>query len=121
MSIPLMFHLVFKKKQLYSLLSDVSLCKVRHNQSTKQKIQTEISHQVQKKLYYSFKYSFTLCNKNFRVRGTLTKTVYAKLNFFTKIGLAITTNSDMKHRILHVVRDADDISRCKNRQTTLMF
>ena len=55
--------------------------------------------------------------------GTLTKTVYAKLNFFTKISLAITstTISDMKHRILHVMQDADNFSRRKRRQTMLMF
>ena len=29
------------------------------------------STKVQKNLYYSFKYSFTLCNKSFRVMGTL--------------------------------------------------
>ena len=41
-----------------------------------EKIQTEISHQknvaAEKNLYHSFKYSFSLCNKNFRVIGTLT-------------------------------------------------
>ena len=38
---------------------------------------------------------------------------YAKLKFFKQIFLAITftTNSYVKHRMLHVMRDADDISR----------
>ena len=39
----------------------------------------------------------------------------AKLKFFTQILLAImfTTNSYVKYRMLHVMRDADDISRVK--------
>ena len=45
----------------------------------------------------------------------LTKLGNAKLKFFTKILLAImfTTNSYVKYRMLHVMRDADDISRVK--------
>ena len=43
------------------------------------------------------------------------KTANAKLKFFTKILLAImfTTSSNVKYRMLHVMRDADDISRVK--------
>ena len=39
----------------------------------------------------------------------------AKLKFFTQILFAImfTTNSYVKYRMLHVMRDADDISRVK--------
>ena len=39
----------------------------------------------------------------------------AKLKFFTQILLAImfTTSSYVKYRMLHVMRDADDISRVK--------
>ena len=39
----------------------------------------------------------------------------AKLKFFTQILLAImfTTNSNVKYRMLHVMRDVGDISRVK--------
>ena len=45
------------------------------------------------------------------------------LTSFAQIGLAImfTTNSCVKHRILHVLRDADAISHVKTDETMRMF
>ena len=47
--------------------------------------------------------------------NTLNKKAYAKLRFFAQFGsdFALTTNNYVRQRILHVVRDADDISRVK--------